>query len=328
MTRTRSRRAAVVRVAGASAAAAALTASLLAAGSPAQAGQKAPGSQNGSIGFGRFDPELGAPSLWVADPDGSDQRRLTDVPTFFSDWSPDGSRIAFDFEDDSGVHIATTTPDGSVQEVLTSAPGVQETPKWSPDGQWITYGSYDPAQEEFSTSIWVMRTDGSDARQVTFDGFDVEPVFSPDGSRIAFGRIVVDGPRWLEAIYVINTDGTGLRQVVPARAGLEHPDWSPDGRWITFNIEGSIADAPDAGAVLAVRPDGKALHVLRAATARYRFFKPVWAPDGRELLMGCYDVELGRDLLCKTTRGGGRLRVVDLGGTAPVNFPSWGSHQG
>jgi hypothetical protein len=43
--------------------------------------------------------------------------------------------------------------------------------------------------------------------------------------------------RQLEGIYVINSDGSGLREVVAPRAGLEHPDWSPDGRSITFNIE-------------------------------------------------------------------------------------------
>jgi Tol biopolymer transport system component len=39
----------------------------------------------------------------------SRQERLTSDQTGFSDWSPDGSRIAFDFVNDTGVHIATMT---------------------------------------------------------------------------------------------------------------------------------------------------------------------------------------------------------------------------
>lgn len=61
---------------------------------------------NGRIAFGRLDPALDNFSLWVADADGSDQRRVTEGPANFSDWSPDGTRIAFDFPDDHGVHIA------------------------------------------------------------------------------------------------------------------------------------------------------------------------------------------------------------------------------
>ena len=321
MTRRSVRGARTRRAAGAAVAAVLLPLTL-----PAGTAQAARGAENGLISFGRFDPAVGVTSLWVADPDGGRQLQLADEASF-SDWSPDGSRLAFDFPGGDDVHIATISPDGSDREQLTDQPGIQESPKWSPDGQWITYGSFDPDQhDEFSTSIWVMRADGSDARQVTTDGFDVEPVFSPDGTRIAFGRLVeISEDSFLEAVYVVNVDGSGLREVVPARAKLEHPDWSPDGRWITFSI---TPGAPDGGSVLAVRPDGRALHVLRAATERYNFFKPVWSPDGRELLLGCFDKEIRRAFLCTSTRGGGRVRVLDLGGSSGVNFPAWGSHQG
>jgi hypothetical protein len=41
--------------------------------------------ENGRITFGRFDPALGDFSIWAANPDGTHQKRLTDVPSFFSD---------------------------------------------------------------------------------------------------------------------------------------------------------------------------------------------------------------------------------------------------
>jgi len=283
------------------------------------------GPENGRISFGRFDPAVGATTLWTADLDGGHQRRLTRDPSFFSDWSPTGARIAFDFEDQTGVHIATVRPDGTKRRALTSAPGVQEAPDWSPDGRWIAYDADDPAQAVFSTSIWVMRADGTGARRVTRGGFDVEPVFSPDGRQIAFGRIAGDSPAGqLEAVFVVNTDGTGLREVVPARPGLEHPDWSPDGRWISFGIGPEYTDAADHGALLSVHPSGRGLHVLLAPTARLGFFKPTWSPDGRQLLMGCFDERVGRDRLCASTAGGERVRVLPLG-SEWVNFPAWGA---
>jgi Tol biopolymer transport system component len=291
---------------------------------PADASQ---GPENGRITFSRYDPALGAHSLWAADPDGQNQQLLAAGPTSFSDWSPSGIHIAFDFANDTGVHIATIDATGGSRQDLTSAPGIQETPKWSPDGQWITYGAFDPQTQDwadFSTSIWVMRSDGSDARRVTHDGFDVEPVFSPDGSQILFGRIMGDSPTGqLEALYVVNTDGTGLREIVPARAGVEHPDWSPDGLWITFNIGPEYPDAVDSGAVLAIHPNGQGQHTLRAPTAHVRYYKAMWSPDGKRLLMGCFDTRVGREQLCTATAGGGRVRIVE--DTMDANWPAWGS---
>lgn len=200
--------------------------------------------------------------------DGSHQRRLTQDQANFSDWAPDGDRIAFDFIDDSGVHIATIAPSGQDRGALTSSPGVQECPEWSPDGKSIVYDAFPFGQTTFSISIWVMDADGSKPRQLTSDALDVEPAFSPDGTRIAFGRITGDSPEGqLEAIYVINSDGTGLREVVAPRAGLEHADWSPDGRSITFNIAPENAAAADSGSVLSVQPDGSRLRVIQPRTA-------------------------------------------------------------
>lgn len=293
---------------------------------PAQATEA---DDNGRITFGRFDPDLGDFSIWAANPDGTGQRRLTDVPSFFSDWSPDGRRIAYDFADDTGVHIATMGPNGRRVRQLTSTPGIQEVPRWSPDGRWIVFDAYRPRPgEPFSTSIWIMRADGSRPRQLSFDGFDVEPVFSPDGTQIAFARITGETPSGdtLEAVYVMNTDGTGLHEVVAPRPGLEHPDWSPDGRWISFNIAPEAAGSPATGAVVVVRPDGSGLRVLRRASEQLQFFKAVWSPNGRQLLVGCFDVQAQIDKLCVMDADGSDVSIAVDESPDFVNFPAWGSH--
>ena len=290
---------------------------------PAAAGEHRPA--NGRITFGRFDPALGDFSIWAANPDGTRQQRLTHIPSFFSDWSPNGSRIAFDFADSTGEHLAAMDPDGRQVRQLTFGEGIQEVPKWSPDGRRITFDASPdlPDAPGFHTDIWIMRANGTDVRQLTRGAFDVEPVFSPDGRRIAFGRITgVDAQGFqLEAIYVINTDGTGLRQVVPPLADLEHPDWSPNGAWISFNIG---PDQPHA-AVMVVHPNGKGLRVLRRSDNRLRLFKPVWSPDGRKFLVGCHDVQADIDKLCVMNANGRYLHAVTAT-PDPVNFPAWGTH--
>lgn len=280
---------------------------------------------NGQISFGRFDPTLGSTSLWVADAHGQHQRRLTADPTGFSDWAPDGGRIAFDFTDEIGdVHLAVIRPDGSGRRALTTAAGVQEAPSWSPDARRIAFDAFDPAQPVFSTSIWIMNSGGGGQRQVTRDGFDVEPAFAPNGAQIAFARII-DDANGVEAVYVVDTDGTTLRQVVSPTPGLEHPDWSPDGRWIAFNIGPEDLSRPNAGDVFIVHPDGTGLRVLRPATAHRVFFKPRWSPDGKQLLSGCLDDRVGHEQLCTyKSDGKGRVHVVRLAGDEPVNLPAWG----
>ena len=288
---------------------------------PAAAGGHRP--VNGQITFGRFDPALGDFSIWAASPDGSHQRRLTRVPSFFSDWSPGGRRIAFDFANGTGVHLATMDPNGRHTRRLTFGTGIQEIPRWSPDGRTITFDASAklPGQPGFHTSIWTIRPGGTGARQLTRGGFDVEPVYSPDGRRIAFGRITHDAQIATVALFVMHADGTHLRQVVPSTFGLEHPDWSPDGRWITFDI---APEAPRA-AVLAVHPSGSGLHTIRRSGNRFELFKPVWSPDGRKFLVGCHDVQAQIDKLCVMNADGRNLHIV-VATPDPVNFPAWGTH--
>lgn len=291
--------------------------------------------RNGPIAFGRFDPDLGDFSLWTAHADGSHQRHLTTVPSFMSDWAPDGSGLIFDYLDGVEDHIATIGRDGSHQTQLTFGPGIQEVPRYSPDGRHIVFDASTllPGDPAFTTDIWVMNSDGSHPRQVTRGGFDVEPVFSPDGRYIAFGRII--GPTSPtdftqdEAVYVVRTDGTGLREVVAPRPGLEHPRWSPDGRLLTFNIAPEAHGAPGAGNIYSVHPDGQGLQIIRAASQAWSFTKAVWSPDGHKMLVTCHRVVANIDYICQLNPHTGHIHVVvttPLG--RPVNFPSWGPKDG
>ena len=78
---------------------------------------------NGRITFGRFDPELGDFSIWVANPDGTHQKRLTHVPSFLSDWSPNGRRIAFAYADDTRCARGDDGPRAAVTCVSSRSDG-------------------------------------------------------------------------------------------------------------------------------------------------------------------------------------------------------------
>jgi TolB protein len=309
---------------GAFAAALTAAAALVLVGSPASADPH-PRPNNGQITFGRFDPAIGWTHLSIADSNGRHERQLTPDIATSSDWSPDGRLIAFGFIDSVGdTHLATIRPDGTGRRQLTNELGVEEIPSWSPDGTHIAYDAGDPNQPDFSTSIWLIRSDGTQARQLTTDGFDVEPSFAPDGRRIAFTRIVEDLPVAApQTLETVTTDGSQIRQVVPTTDGLEHPQWSPDGHWIAFNI------APEAaahgGTIYVVHPDGTDLHVLRAPTAHQVYVKPHWSPDGRQILTVCHDDRVGIDQLCTfKVDGHGPVHTLPLDASTFVNVPDWG----
>jgi dipeptidyl aminopeptidase/acylaminoacyl peptidase len=109
--------------------------------------------------FGQFvgeDEDWSPVHLWLVeiDPDRlgtvPEARRLTEGTAFTVggfQWSPDGRRIAFDHQVNPLIHSGTTA-DISLIEVasksitpLVKAPGGDNGPVWSPDGQWLVYGS-------------------------------------------------------------------------------------------------------------------------------------------------------------------------------------------
>src|SRR3954464_8458129 len=95
--------------------------------------------QNGRIAFQRFYPDAGY-ELFTADPDLTHELQITSDSVFSSDWSADGSRIAWDVvSPDGGEQISAANADGSGAAQLTSGAGVHESPSFTPDGSQIVY---------------------------------------------------------------------------------------------------------------------------------------------------------------------------------------------
>ncbi len=282
------------------------------------------GARDERIAFSRYDSRIDGFALWTARADGSRERRLTDHQAYFPAWSPDRSRIVFDFPDENGdEQIATVRPDGSGFRQLTDLPGISECADYSPDGRHIVFNRFDPAQDEFFTSLWVMRADGRGARPLfgaASRTFDVEPEYSPDGTRIVFGRI--DPASEEEAIFVADADGSHVRQVTPYARGLEHPRWSPDGRWIVYDVDQGLDPRLTANGLYLVRPDGRDRRLL-FQNDRLLAFKPDFSVDGRHILFGCYiRARQQEDLCVMRADGTGWHRVVRTNGTNE-NWPVW-----
>jgi Tol biopolymer transport system component len=97
---------------------------------------------------------------------------------------------------------------------------------------------------------------------------------------IAFAATV--GERY--HIFTIGSDGEGLRQITHHDANHRNPDWSPNGRLVTFEADDGISTSW----LVIARRDGS--HPKRLPTADgTQVGQPSFAPDGRRLYFQRYD---------------------------------------
>ena len=116
---------------------------------------------------------------YVMDADGTNVRLLLDDVAQQggrSDWSPDGRWLAFYAgpNDDRDIYMVATDGSGLTRRLTDG--GRNLAPSFSPDGNWITFTSY---RAGGNAEIFIMRPDGSDVRQLTFNEWaDWQPRWS------------------------------------------------------------------------------------------------------------------------------------------------------
>ena len=168
--------------------------------------------------------------IYVMNVDGSGLTRIADASDWNAHptWSPDGQRIAFQYED-GYWNICVVNADGSGLTSLT----IGRYPEWSPDGERIAFYSSRSGNDE----MHVMDADGSNVAQLTYDDATPRdsgpPSWSPDGRRIAFTSDRNDRDGQFQ-IYVMNVDGSDVVQLTNHPGGNVGPSWSPDGQRIAF----------------------------------------------------------------------------------------------
>jgi len=134
-------------------------------------------------------------------------------------WSPDGKLLAFrsnrstpdpdrTYDTNIWVVAADNTDKGAHLTQVTTNPGSDVAPAWSPDGKWITYiTQLDPKLFQYATHhVAVSPAGGGQAKVLTqaFDRMSRYPRFSPDGQFIYF---------------VADDDGTENLCRIPATGG-------------------------------------------------------------------------------------------------------------
>jgi Tol biopolymer transport system component len=168
---------------------------------------------------------------------------LEDHPTF----SPDGKKIAYESEVTNGsgqkdILIANADGSGTPQNFTNTSLFTEETPVWSPDGEFIYYARRPNAGTE--TDIFEHPVDGGgplSVPQLISAANEFQPEISPDGKQLCYTRGAFGSPE--ADIYVANINGAGdpFELSPPDAGGMPVSGdadydcgWSPDGTTISW----------------------------------------------------------------------------------------------
>lgn len=229
--------------------------------------------------------------------------------------SPDGSKILFSSDLEGTFHIYVVNVDGSGLAKLTDDPAGDFSPRWSPNGKRIAFSR--------TGALYVMDSDGSNARQVTEPKPEATAPpceaggflggWSPDGERLTF--YASSATRGLGQICTVKVDGSDLRVVVSEPPGWHvEPAWSPDGEWIAYR---SIRD--DNHEIYIVQPDGTS--DTRLTNSPAMDIEPAWSPDGEWIVFS--SSRTGNfDLYIMRPDGSDVARITNSAGKD--SDPSWG----
>jgi tricorn protease len=128
--------------------------------------------------------------------------------------------------------------DGGQARRLTSTPGAEMDPYFSPDGSQIAFS----ATVAGNIDVYVVQTRGGDAKRLTYHpGPDRVCGWTPDGRRVVFGSGRISAPTPYFRLWTIGLDG-GLPEALPMPRAFSGA-YSPDGSRIAHE-EFSTAFVP------------------------------------------------------------------------------------
>lgn len=190
--------------------------------------------------------------IYEFNPGDDSYRNLTNERGYDAEgsWSPDGSLIAFasnrtgygdltpqereKFELDPAwaSEIYVMNADGSGLKRLTTTPGYDGGPFFSPDGSRICWRRF--AENGATAEVMTMNIDGSDQRQLTkLEAMSWAPFYHPSGKYLIFATNKHGFANF--ELYLVDADGKQEPVRVTHTAGFDGlPAFTPDGRQLAW----------------------------------------------------------------------------------------------
>ena len=232
--------------------------------------------------------------------------QLTSGPSAVA-FAPDGHSLVYSMQGS----LWKQSLDSTVAEQLTSGPGYDFQPDWSPDGTRIIFVRYDADAMELAQ---VDVASGAVTLLTHNRAVNVEPRWSPDGQRVAWVSTAGTG-HFHVFVGTATAEGLNGSAVWPERrsqtpryyySAFDHelsPTWSPDGKELIYvgNPEAIYGTGGLWRRALSATAEPVSVR-LEETTWKAR---PQWSPDGKRVLYSSYAGRQWHQLWMTRAAGGG-----------------------
>jgi serine/threonine protein kinase len=164
---------------------------------------------------------------------------------------------------------------------LTSTPGRETQPTFSPDGNQIAFAW--AGEQSDNWDIYLQMVGSSETRRLTTDpAVDQMPSWAPDGAQIAFIRTTRENEAG--KIHLVSPLGGSDRTLSNAETAFGRLSWSPDGRWLATaaNAFGPEPRSEIRGIRLIGVPGGEVRSITSPSAITYHT-DPAFSPNGSHL---------------------------------------------
>jgi Tol biopolymer transport system component/C-terminal processing protease CtpA/Prc len=194
--------------------------------------------------------------------------------------SPSGKEVAFTYRGD--VFVAGV--DGGGTKRITNTPEVERGLEFSPDGKALIYASerggkwaiYEARRQRAAEPYFYASTVVTETPVVSNDHQNTSPKYSPDGGEVAF----LEDRNTLRIYNIANKQSRTLLTDKELFGNDHYYQWSPDSKWILFDL-----DVPGIapGEVGIVRADGSG-KVVNLTQSGFNDARGKWILDGKAML--------------------------------------------
>lgn len=267
--------------------------------------------------------------------------------------SPDGKWVAYVVSsidvkaDKSDSDVWMVSFDGTVNRQITFSSDSENSPRWSPDGKYLSFVSSRPGPNKGS-QVWILDLGGGEAKQLTevkgrMQGYE----WSPDSKRLAMvigdpdpdepatpaagasakppKPIVIDRYKYKQDgqgyllsnrksyVYLYDVDGKKLDRLTKGKFDEAAPVWSPDGSRIAFTSNHGADPDREASSQIFVAEAKAGATEKQITPTTSRGGRPTWSPDGKTIVfLESDEKEFGAYSMSHLTT------VVSDGSSAPV----------